>query len=124
VLDERTHVPGGIGMLLRGADLHLAPGRVIEVGLPAGTLLEPISEPRGRRSLETALAKRLGGSVTVSFVTTKSSAAAPGDRRITAESARQEELRRLLSEEPLLREAVTEWDLELLDCGVAGGLRS
>jgi hypothetical protein len=37
------------------------------------------------------------------------------ERRNTAESARQERLRGLAAEEPLLSAAVREWDLELMD---------
>lgn len=40
---------------------------------------------------------------------------APAQRRITAEGARHERLRRLTSEEPLLDAAVQEWDLELIE---------
>jgi hypothetical protein len=54
--------------------------------------------------------------VTVQIVTVDTMMEAPaGERRITAESARQERLRRLGAEEPLLSAAIREWDLELMD---------
>ncbi|MDR0787754.1 MAG: hypothetical protein LBG44_07810, partial [Gemmatimonadota bacterium] len=59
---------------------------------------------------------RLGRDVTVQIVTVDTMMEAPaGERRITAESARQERLRRLGAEEPLLSAAIREWDLELMD---------
>lgn len=117
VLEEGTNVPGGMGVILRGADLRIAAGgSVVRALLPAGSpVLEPFSDPRRRVPLEQALSARLGSAVTLEFVSDDQTTSRPSERRITAEGARQEQLRRMAAEEPLLDAAVREWDLELLE---------
>jgi hypothetical protein len=78
-------------------------------------LLERLGSATARRPLEAGLSELLGRRVTLLFTTTHAQAAQPMPRRITAEGARQERLRRLTAEEPLLQAAVQEWDLELID---------
>ncbi|HEV2148945.1 MAG TPA: hypothetical protein VGR37_16185, partial [Longimicrobiaceae bacterium] len=89
----------------------------VRVAVPPGSpVLDRLSAPAARRTLEDALGKRVGRRVTLSFSEGQASGgdgAGPG--RITAESARRDRLRRLTEEEPLLAAAVQEWDLELVD---------
>lgn len=117
VLEEGSRVPAGTGFFLRAADLGLADGgATVRVILPANAPVpEPLSDARRRAPLEQALASRLGGPVRIEIVAGETGPVPAADRRITAESARQERLRRMAAEEPLLEAAVREWDLELLD---------
>jgi len=117
VLQEGSGVPAGAGVMLRSAEaFQVASESEIHVGLPPGSpLLERLAQAAARRPLEDALSSRLGRRVSLVFATTESRSEAPDTRRITAEGARQERLRRLTSEEPLLGAAVQEWDLELIE---------
>jgi hypothetical protein len=74
-----------------------------------------MSDGKRRGKLEHALSEILGRPTQVEFVGPGGGSSEPPARRITAEGARQEKLRRLVAEEPLLEAAVREWDLELLD---------
>ncbi|HUE96939.1 MAG TPA: hypothetical protein VMN39_09775, partial [Longimicrobiaceae bacterium] len=116
LVEEGSRVTGGMGVILRAADLGLVGESEISVGFPpASPALERLSESPRRRAIEASLSGLLGRPVTVRIVTSDHSVAEPQGQRITAESARQERLRRLVAEEPLLGAAVREWDLELLD---------
>ncbi len=113
-LDEAPRELAGMGLMLRGAELSLLGSRTVSLALPGGSpVIERLRNPRFLQALEAGLAKRLGGPVTIRVGETNQEEAAP--RRITAEGARAERLRRLASEEPVLRAAVQEWDLELLE---------
>jgi hypothetical protein len=88
---------------------------VLRVQLPAASpALDRLATPAARRPLENALARQLGCLITLEFVADGGSEG-PEPSRITAESHRQDRLRRLTEEEPLLAAAVREWDLELVD---------
>lgn len=117
ILEEGSRIPAGTGFFLRAADLALADGgATVRIVLPANApMLEPLSDARRRAPLEQALASRLGGPVRIEIVAGEAGPAPAAERRITAEGARQERLRRMAAEEPLLEAAVREWDLELLD---------
>jgi DNA polymerase III subunit gamma/tau len=116
VLEDGSGVPPGMGFFLRAAELAIADGDRITIGLPAGSpVLERMENPVTRKSLQDALVSRLGRQVALTF---SGSAQAPADtstQRITAETARRDRLRRLVEEDPLLAAAVKEWDLELLE---------
>jgi hypothetical protein len=77
--------------------------------------VDQLSTPVAKRALEDALARRLGGPVTLSFGVGDAPAQQVGGNRITAESARRDRLQRLTEGEPVLAAAVQAWDLELLD---------
>jgi DNA polymerase-3 subunit gamma/tau len=107
-------VPAGTTLFLRSAPLALAEG-VLRVQLPAASpALDRLATPAARRPLENALARQLGCPITLEFVADGDAKGAEPSR-ITAESHRQDRLRRLTEEEPLLAAAVREWDLELVD---------
>ena len=104
-----------MGVMLRVAELSLAGDAEIALSFPPGSpALERISEPPRRKSIEEALSARVGRSIALRIAAPRPATDTPA-RRITAESAREERLRRLMAEEPLLGAAVREWDLELLD---------
>jgi hypothetical protein len=65
--------------------------------------------------VEESLGRRLGGPVTLEIGTGAAAAIDPARGRITAASARQDRLSRMMDGEPLLSAAVQAWDLELLD---------
>jgi DNA polymerase-3 subunit gamma/tau len=110
-------VPPGMKALMTTALVEPEPGRRVRVAFPPNSpALERLESPAARRGLEDALAKRLGGRVTLVVATaTGETALAPAVQRITAESARRDRLHRLASEEPILAAAVQEWDLELVE---------
>ncbi|MEX2570559.1 MAG: DNA polymerase III subunit gamma/tau [Gemmatimonadota bacterium] len=116
LLEEGRSVPPGLGVILRGAEIALVGPHRIRIALPPESPAhERLSEPRARRPLEEALSERFGAPITIDLAVVAAESPGAAPRRITAEGARQERLRRLASEEPLLGAAVREWDLELLD---------
>jgi hypothetical protein len=105
-----------MALILRGAELALGASNEVLVRVPDGSpLLDRMADEASRRPLRTALSERLGRPVELEFTTDESAQSDRGLRRITAEGARQERLRRLTAEEPLLNAAVQAWDLELME---------
>ncbi|HEY0023148.1 MAG TPA: DNA polymerase III subunit gamma/tau [Longimicrobium sp.] len=116
LLQDGDGVPRGASLFLKPAKLVLAGPRALRVDLPPNApVVEQLSTPVAKRALEDALARRLGGPVTVSFGVGDAPAQQVGGNRITAESARRDRLQRLTEGEPVLAAAVQAWDLELLD---------
>jgi DNA polymerase-3 subunit gamma/tau len=116
VLEEGEGVPGGMGLVLRAAQVAVQGEDTVRVDVaPGSALLERMESPAASRPLEQALSHRLGRAVRVVFAAVSGGAAEPGANRITAETARRDRLDRLTREEPLLAAAVQEWDLELID---------
>jgi DNA polymerase III subunit gamma/tau len=117
LMESGEGMPPGLRVLLRTASVAPGPGSVVRVQLPAGSpARERLAAPGTRRSLEEVFGRTLGAPVTFDFAEAEPSH--PGSAsavRITAESAREERLRRLVAEEPVLGDAVQEWDLELTD---------
>ena len=116
LLQDGDGVPRGASLFLKPAKLVLAGPRALRVDLPPNApVTEQLSTPVAKRALEDALARRLGGPVTLSFGVSDAPAQQAGGSRITAESARRDRLQRLTEGEPVLAAAVQAWDLELLD---------
>jgi hypothetical protein len=115
-LEDGTNIPKGLGLFLRAATPTVAGLNAIRLVFARDTaFIDRLSDPRSVESLRIGLGRRLGREVTVQVAMDETSDASRAERRITAESARQERLRRLAAEEPLLSAAVREWDLELMD---------
>ncbi|HEX6747702.1 MAG TPA: DNA polymerase III subunit gamma/tau [Longimicrobium sp.] len=115
ILADGDGLPPGMGFVLRAAQLS-PDGRTVRMALPAGNpAIERLSQPASRHALEQALARRLGGRVQLELATGAATAIDPKQNRITAASARQDKLRRLMEGEPVLSAAVQAWDLELVD---------
>jgi DNA polymerase III subunit gamma/tau len=118
VLRKRAdQIPNGLAAFLHAARVsEPEPGRVL-LELPAGPGLERLSaEPVARTSLEKVLSEQLGRAVRIDVQTPRSQA--PGQEpapRLTVERLKAERLDRLASQEPGLRRAVDEWNLELMD---------
>ena len=117
VLQGGEGLPPGMGAMLRAA--RYAPGEGRQVRLefpPAHPAIERLAHPPTKKAVEDALARHLGGgAVTLAVSVGAPSAVAPGQSRITAESAKQDRLKRLMEGEPVLSAAVQAWDLELVD---------
>lgn len=115
MLQEGDGLPPGMGFMLRAAQIEAA-GRTVRLTFPPGSpVVERLTQPATRHAVEQALAKRLGGAVTLDIATATSSAVDPTLGRITAASARQDRLKRMMEGEPVLAAAVQAWDLELVD---------
>jgi len=115
ILQEGEGLPPGMAGLLRGAQLS-AEGRTVRLALPpAHPALEKLSGTSARRAMEDALARRLGGAVTLELATGAGVAVDPRRGRITDESAKKARLDRMMEGEPVLSAAVQAWDLELVD---------
>jgi DNA polymerase-3 subunit gamma/tau len=116
MLEDGSELPPGLGLVLRGAQLALGGDSAVRVGVPDGSpALERMEAASARRPLEIALERRLGRPVALSFSPTGAAAPEARGRRITAEAARAERLRRLSEEDPRLAEVVRELDLDLVE---------
>ena len=104
--------PPGMGPLLRVASVFQGSDGAVHVRVPPGPALDRLSEAGIIRHLSDALSSHLG-SPTLIVVDREEDAAEPA--RITQETVRQDRLSELIQREPVLRRAVEELDLELLD---------
>ena len=117
MIDEGDGVPPGLGVFLKAAGVIPAGDDVLVLELPPGPGFERLTgDPGARRSLESALARRLGREIELE-VRPQGGDGGPVEPppRLTPEQVRADRLRRLAQEEPVLGRAVEEWDLELLD---------
>jgi DNA polymerase III subunit gamma/tau len=117
VAESGEGLPGGLGVLLRAVPVNAGPDGSVSVELaPDSPARERLQSPAARRALEDALGRHLKRSVALQIVVPAGGqAGATAPARITAEVARQERLKSLTQQEPLLAEAVQEWDLEIVD---------
>ena len=95
------------------------PGRIF-LDLPPGPGLERLTnEATARIQIAKTLGAKLGREVTVDVKGAASSAERPqqpeAPRRLTPELVKTEKLARMAKEDPILGQAVDEWNLELLD---------
>jgi DNA polymerase III subunit gamma/tau len=106
-------LPSGLGMFLRTAAVSEGPGSRVTIEMPPGPGFEILDDDaRARRTLESALADRLGRPVDLEVRTATDSGA---HARLTPERLRARQVQQLAKEEPALDRAVKEWDLEMLD---------
>jgi DNA polymerase-3 subunit gamma/tau len=117
MLQAGAALPAGMTPFLRPAEVAPGADGAVQVRLPPGSpALERLADIATRRAVAAALGAQLGATVTLDVRALDAPAgAAAAPPRITAETARRERLKRLTDEEPLLAEAVEEWDLELTD---------
>ncbi|MGH7468885.1 MAG: DNA polymerase III subunit gamma/tau [Longimicrobiales bacterium] len=111
-------VPNGLAVFLRAASItEPEPGHVL-IELPAGPGLERLrTEPATRHALEAALSQQLGRTIQLDAHApggAHSTAAEPA-QRLTVERLKSEQLNRLAAQDPTLKRAVDEWNLELMD---------
>ncbi|HEX7117352.1 MAG TPA: DNA polymerase III subunit gamma/tau [Longimicrobiales bacterium] len=118
LLRDGTEVPPGLGVFLKAAGIREDAHDRLVLELPPGPGLERLTgEAAARRQLEAALGRRLGREITLEVRAQGASGertVAP-PRRLTPEQVKADRLRRMMEEEPLLGQAVQEWDLELED---------
>ncbi|HET9948668.1 MAG TPA: DNA polymerase III subunit gamma/tau [Longimicrobiales bacterium] len=111
-LDEGSRVPRGLGTLLRGASVRDEPDGRLRISDLAPPAAERLADPTVLKAVREGLAAHLGRPAELVLD------AAPGParaRRITEEDAREDTLKGLFRQEPRLREAVQELDLELME---------
>jgi DNA polymerase III subunit gamma/tau len=121
---EHRRAPHGLGIFLQAAHVAEADRRTIVLQVPVGPALERLTgaESVARRSVQEILGELLGREVelVVRSAVATPGAAHPAGRaeapaRITPERVRNERLAKLSRHDPLLADAVRDWDLELLD---------
>ncbi|MGH7461591.1 MAG: hypothetical protein ACREMA_11275, partial [Longimicrobiales bacterium] len=108
-------VPQGLALFLRVAQAsEVQPGSIV-LQLPAGPGLERLrTEPATLRALERVFSEELGRPVQIE-------PRGPGQndpesgQRLTLERVKADQLNRLAAQEPSLRRAVEEWNLELME---------
>jgi len=116
LLQNGEGLPSGMGMMMRAARMTAAGGRQARLEFPPGhPAVERLQNPVTRKAVEDALARRLGGPVSLLIATGAAAALDNGSSRFTAESVRRDRLERLMEGEPLLAAAVKALDLELVD---------
>ena len=118
IVDSRTGLPPGLAPFLKAATVSEPEPGVVALDLPPGPGLERLNaEPTARVAIENALSQRAGRKIRLK-VRGESDVAKKADeppRRLTPELVKSEKLARLAREEPLLKQAVDEWKLELID---------
>ena len=118
IVETRTGLPQGLAIFLKVASIREPEIGTVVLDLPAGPGLERLTtEPTARAALEKALSDKLGRKIAIK-VSGESGPAKKADeppRRLTPELVKSEKLARLAREEPLLKQAVDEWKLELID---------
>jgi hypothetical protein len=113
LLADGSGLPGGTRPLLMAAEVRSGGEGEVVLRLPANSMLvESLEQPAQRRPLEAALSERLGTPVRLRM---EIGGKDTGPPELTAEHIRGERLKRLAEEEPVLQQAVKDWDLELLD---------
>lgn len=106
----RGGLPSGLRPFLQAARVA-GDASTLRVSLPAGPGLEALRDDGRRAAVARGLGKHLGWEPTIEVVED----ATQGQERASLEAVRQGELEELLGQEPGLREAVEELDLELRD---------
>jgi DNA polymerase-3 subunit gamma/tau len=113
-----TQIPNGLAVFLRAAQITEPESGHILVEMPVGPGLERLrTEPATRQALESALSQQLGRPIQLDA---RAAAGADGSapeagQRLTVERLKAEQLSRLAAQDPTLKRAVDEWNLELLD---------
>jgi len=101
-----------MGPLLLAASVRQGSDDVVHVRVPPGPALDRLREAAILRHLSDSLATHLGHPVLI-VVDREENASEPV--RVTQETVKQDRLRELVKREPVVRRAVEELDLELLD---------
>jgi len=114
LLADGRGLPPGLGTLLRAeGSAQVGEGGELELLLPPGMTLERLRDPTILRELEAALSEEGVPPIRVRLVEETPHAARID--RVSVEGARSGRLQDLVAKEPVLRFAVEELDLELLE---------
>ena len=111
VQEGAAGLPAGLGLFLRSARVTEEGGAAV-LEMAPGPGLEMLEEPRARRTLQDLIAERAGRPIRLEV---RPAGAERATVRLTPDRIREDQVRKLSSEEPALDRAVREWDLELLD---------
>ncbi len=122
MVETRTGIPQGMAIFLKVAEISEPQPGQVELRLPAGgpALEKLTADKTARVTIERALASKLQRDVELVIraegaSAQKEAAAPPPPRRFTPEQVKNDKLERMAREEPVLKKAVDEWKLELLD---------
>jgi hypothetical protein len=117
VLSRQRALPQGLGLFLKVAEVTQAGPDGVVLALPPGPGLERLSsDPQARAALAAALAAELGHEVALEIRPIGAATAAtagPSTARLTPERVKADQLARLVRDQPVLGQAVRDWDLEL-----------
>ncbi len=112
-LDDGHTVPGGLSAFLRTATVKDLGDGAISVSPLPGPAAERLQEPGVQNAIREGLRPFLGRSVTLRMGAV--AAAPPSASRVTESEVRHDTLKALFRQEPRLKRAVEELDLELMD---------
>jgi DNA polymerase III subunit gamma/tau len=113
LLEAGEGLPQGLSPFLRASAVHEEGGALV-VAMPMGPGLDRLRDPATARAVEEALARHLRSPVPLRFVEATEAVVEP-EVRISTREVQQGRLRDLLEQEPGLRQAVEELDLEIVD---------
>lgn len=113
MLQRRDGIPPGMAIPMRAASVTRVDDAGITLRVPP-IAAERLEEPGALVALQSAFSERLGRRLELTLVVDDGGAAGSPPPRLTPEKARDDTLARLMREEPGLKRAVEEWDLELL----------
>jgi DNA polymerase-3 subunit gamma/tau len=117
VLSRQRALPQGLGFFLKVAEVTEAGPDGVVLALPPGPGLERLSsDAQARAAVAAALAGELGHDVALeirAIGAAAGSAASPSAARLTPERVKADQLARLVRDQPVLGQAVRDWDLEL-----------
>ncbi len=112
-LDAGTGVPKGLMAFLRAASVSEGGDGSVHVSGMAPPAVERLADPTVLLAIREGLAPHLGRAPTI--VIDELGAAPAPSTRVTEEDAREDTLKALFRQEPRLRQAVEELDLELME---------
>jgi DNA polymerase-3 subunit gamma/tau len=112
-LEAASTVPAGLGPFLRSAAVTEGADGSIEVSMPAGPAVERLGRAAVIDQMRSGLTPYLGRAPVLVIRTREEPKVGAG--RLTEEAVREDTLRALYRQEPRLRRAVEELDLELMD---------
>src|SRR5690606_31567554 len=112
-LDEGRGVPPGLGAFLRSATVRDAPDGRINIAPLPGPAVERLEERATQAAIRAGLSPLLGRPVEIRVEV--ASELPPAPARVTAAEVREDTMQALFRQEPRLRRAVEELDLELMD---------
>jgi len=112
-LEDGRGVPAGLGAFLRSSSVTVTPSGALSISPLPGPAVERLHEPVVKNAVRKGLEAYLGRLVEVSVG--PASEAPPAATRVTEAEVKEDTLRALFRQEPRLKRAVEELDLELMD---------